>query len=214
MAFQRLFEKQELLASLLRSLEIAFISSTLSILIASFAAWRVEKFKDRFVSFTLHLSMALPEIVLGLSLLLTYSMVGLELGKISVALAHASFTYAFATLVIRSHAQNLDSRIFEASKDLGAKSWQTALKITMPLFTSSLLSAFLLCMTLSLDDYLISAFTSGAGQDTLPMRIYGLLRYGFGPELKAISLLLFASSLCFVAIGLPLSLKKLNKAKN
>ena len=110
--------------------------------------------------------------------------------------------------MIRSHSQNLDPKIFEAAKDLGANSFQSLIRITIPLFTTSLLSAFLLCMTLSLDDYLISAFTSGAGQDTLPMRIYGLLRYGFGPELKAISLILFVVSLTLVCVGIPLSFKK------
>jgi len=207
-AFQKLFAKTELLESLARSLKVALLSSSISILIAALSAWRVEKHKDRFVSFTLTLSMALPEIVLGLSLLLTYSLIGLQLGTLTVALAHASFTYAFATLVIRSHSQNLDPKIFEAAKDLGANSVQSLIRITIPLFTTSLLSAFLLCMTLSLDDYLISAFTSGAGQDTLPMRIYGLLRYGFGPELKAISLILFVVSLTLVCVGLPLSFKK------
>ncbi|MEZ4816270.1 MAG: ABC transporter permease subunit [Bdellovibrionota bacterium] len=207
-AFKKLFAKSELIVSLFRSLKIAFLSSILSLVIAALAAWRVEKHNDRIVSLTLHLSMALPEIVLGLSLLLSYSLIGMNLGNLTVALAHASFTYAFASLVIRSHAQNLDPKIFEAAKDLGATPFQSLVRITTPLFSSSLVSAFLLCMTLSLDDYLISAFTSGAGQDTLPMRIYGLLRYGFGPELKAVTLLLFGTSLIFVAVGLPLSMGK------
>jgi spermidine/putrescine transport system permease protein len=205
-SFQKLAAKSELIESLWRSLKIALGSSLISLIIASLAAWRVEKHKDKAVAFTLHLSMALPEIVLGLSLLLSYSLVGIQLGNITVALAHASFTYAFATLVIRSHAQNLDPKLFEAAKDLGATPFQSLIRVSMPLFASSLISAFLLCMTLSLDDYLISAFTSGAGQDTLPMRIYGLLRYGFGPELKAITLLLFSTSLVCVAVGLPLSM--------
>ncbi len=208
MALQKLFKKTELLNSLVRSLKIAFMSSTLALAVAALSAWRVEKHRDRFVSFSLHLSMAIPEIVLGLSLLMSYSLIGLELGTLSVVLAHASFTYAFATLVIRSHAQNLDPKIFEAARDLGATPLQSLLRVTIPLFASSLLSAFLLSTTLSLDDYLISAFTSGAGQDTLPMRIYGLLRYGFGPELKAVSLLLFSTSLLLVAIGLPLAFRK------
>ena len=207
-AFQKLFAKTELLDSLLRSLKIALLSSSIALCVAALSAWRVEKHHDKFVTFTLTLSMALPEIVLGLSLLLTFSIIGLQLGTLTVALAHASFTYAFATIVIRSHSQNLNPKIFEAAKDLGANSFQSLIRITIPLFTTSLLSAFLLCMTLSLDDYLISAFTTGAGQDTLPMRIYGLLRYGFGPELKAISLILFIVSLTVVIIGLPLSFKK------
>lgn len=209
-SFQKLAAKSELIESLWRSLKIALSSSLISLLIASLAAWRVEKHQDKVVSFTLHLSMALPEIVLGLSLLLSYSLIGIELGNLTVALAHASFTYAFASLVIRSHAQNLDPKLFEAAKDLGATPFQSLIRVSIPLFASSLVSAFLLCMTLSLDDYLISAFTSGAGQDTLPMRIYGLLRYGFGPELKAITLVLFSTSLVCVAIGLPLSMMRKN----
>lgn len=205
-SFQKLASKSQIIESLWRSLKIALSSSLISLTIASLAAWRVEKHKDQAVAFTLHLSMALPEIVLGLSLLLSYSLVGLQLGNLTVALAHASFTYAFATLVIRSHAQNLDPKLFEAAKDLGATPLQSLMRVSIPLFASSLISAFLLCMTLSLDDYLISAFTSGAGQDTLPMRIYGLLRYGFGPELKAITLLLFGTSLLCVGVGLPLTM--------
>lgn len=207
-SFGKLAAKSELIESLWRSLKIALSSSAISLGIASLAAWRVEKHKDKVVAFTLHLSMALPEIVLGLSLLLSYSLVGVQLGNVTVALAHASFTYAFASLVIRSHAQNLDPKLFEAAKDLGATPFQSLIRVSIPLFASSLISAFLLCMTLSLDDYLISAFTSGAGQDTLPMRIYGLLRYGFGPELKAVTLILFSTSLLCVAIGLPLSVAR------
>lgn len=212
-SFSKLAAKSELIESLFRSLKIAFSSSLIALLIAGLAAWRVEKHKDKVVSYTLHLSMALPEIVLGLSLLLSYSLIGIRLGNLTVALAHASFTYAFATLVIRSHAQNLDPKIFEAAKDLGATPLQSLIRVTAPLFSSSLISAFLLCMTLSLDDYLISAFTSGAGQDTLPMRIYGLLRYGFGPELKAITLLLFGTSLVCVVLGLPLALRRQKRTR-
>lgn len=212
LAFSKLFTKSEIIESLWRSLEIALLSSLLALAIAAGAAWRVEKHKDKFISMTLLFSMALPEIVLGLSLLMSYSIIGLQLGTLSVALAHASFTYAFATLIIRSHAQNLDPKIFEAAKDLGATPLQSLIRVTLPLFASSLVSAFLLCMTLSLDDYLISAFTSGAGQDTLPMRIYGLLRYGLGPELKAVTLVLFSASLLCVGIGLPLAMQKNKRA--
>jgi ABC-type spermidine/putrescine transport system permease subunit II len=207
-AFRKLFSRNELIDSLLRSLKIAFLSATLAVFIACVAAWRVEKHQDRLVARSLHLSMALPEIVLGISLLMAFSLIGIRLGSLTVTLAHASFSYAYATLIIRSHTQNLDPKIFEAAKDLGATPSQRLFKISLPLFSSSLIAAFLLSATLSLDDYLIAVFTTGAGQDTLPMRIYGLMRYGFGPELKAISLLLFSTSLVFVLIGLKVFLKK------
>ncbi len=212
MAFEKLFQRDDILSALTRSLKIAFMSSVLAIIIASLAAWRSEIHKDNFVAFTLTLSMALPEIVVALALLLSFSMIKLPLGMLSLALAHASFSYAFATLIIRSHCQNFDLRVFEAAKDLGANFFQRVWRVTIPLFLTSLLSAFLLCMTLSLDDYLISAFTSGAGQETLPMKIMGLLRYGFAPELNAVSLMLFLTSFVIVSVGVVIALQKRRKS--
>jgi putrescine transport system permease protein len=138
--------------------------------------------------------LVMPEIVMGLSLLLLFIAIGLDRGFWTVAIAHITFTSAFAAVVVQSRLATFDRSLEEAAMDLGATPARAFLLVTLPNIAPAMAAAFLLAFTLSLDDLVIASFTSGPGATTLPMRIYSQVRLGVTPEINAISSLLIGAA--------------------
>ncbi len=127
----------------------------------------------------------------------------LELGLFTMILAHVTFQIPFVTIVVRSRLADLDPAIEEAARDLGANVWQTFRHVTLPMMFPGILAGALLAFTLSLDDFVVSFFTSGPGSTTLPILIYSSVKRGVTPEINALStLLLLASILGTVSVML------------
>lgn len=152
----------------------------------------------------LNLPMVLPEIVLGLALLVWFVFLKISLGLVSVTLAHTTFTFSYVTLILIARLKALDPTLEEVSADLGGTPWKTFRKVTLPLLVPALVSGGLLSFTLSFDDFLITFFTAGVGSDTLPVRIYSMMRFGITPEINAIS-----ASLVFMTLLASLLIFKL-----
>ena len=144
-------------------------------------------------SLVLHAPLVMPEVILGLALLLVFVAFDIDRGRITVILAHAAFTTCFVTVIVRARLAGVDPALEEAARDLGATPFAAFRDTVMPLLAPALASGFLLAFTLSLDDLVIASFTSGPGATTLPMRIYSQVRLGVTPEINALSTLVLCA---------------------
>lgn len=209
--FIKAFQNEELVLSIMNSVFIAFCTSSITTLLALIMSYALQdqniqllhKWRSLF-----YLPLMLPEIVIGISLLLWFVFIHLTLGKSSLLLSHVSFTLPYAVVILTLGIEGMDPRLLEAAKDLGANSNKIFTLVTLPLLKPSLLGIFLLSFVISFDDFLISYFTAGAGNDTLPMKLYSLMRYGLSSELKAISTLILSLSLIVTFVLFKLSMKQ------
>ena len=188
------------------SLKIALSTATTSVVLGSFAAVAITRFK-RFPGRTLMTGMVnsplvMPEVIIGLSLLLMLVSVQRatgfpERGMMTIWLGHSLLGMAYATVVVVSRLQEMNPQLEEAGLDLGAKPWQVFFLITLPLISQALVAAWLLTFTLSLDDVVLSAFLSGPGSTTLPITIFSRARLGLNPTVNAVATL----TVLFVSAG-------------
>jgi putrescine transport system permease protein len=189
--YSALLSDAQMLESARISLVVALASASLATFVgtlAAFALVRYERMKARALfSFAIHAPLVLPEVILGLSLLLVFVALGIERGLLTVIFAHATLTMCFATVVVRARLATFDRTLEEAASDLGATPAAVMRHVTLPLIAPAIVSAFLLAFTLSLDDLVIASFTSGPGATTLPMRIYSQVRLGVTPQVNALS---------------------------
>ena len=196
-AYAGLPENASLLSALLASLQIALASALVATLLGTLAALalvRAGRFLGRGVFTTLvYVPLVLPEVVTGLSLLLLFVAIDLDRGKASVAIAHVTLTMSFVTLVVQARLVGLDWTLEDAARDLGASPLRAFLTVTLPLAAPAILAGFLLAFTLSLDDLVLSSFTSGPGSTTLPMYVFGQARRGVSPDINAVSTLLIVA---------------------
>ena len=189
-----LLSDEQMLASALTSLEVAALSAIAATVLGTLAAFSLERFgafrtRSVFVG-AIYAPLVMPEVILGLSLLLLFVALGVSRGFWTIVAGHATFTMCFATVVIRARLADMDRSLEEAAMDLGASPVVAFLRVTLPLAAPALVSAFALAFILSLDDLVIASFTSGPGSTTLPMRIYSAVRLGVSPEINAMSSLL------------------------
>jgi len=196
-----LTQDREMIASLWLSLKIAFFTACGSVLLGTAAAFSLVKYR-RFSGRTLFAGMVsaplvMPEVIVGLSLLLMLVSMQRWLGfpargALTIGLGHLLIGLAYATVVIRARLQDMNPQLEEAAMDLGARPAQVFRLITLPLITPSLLSAWLLTFTLSLDDVVLSAFLSGPGATTMPLVIFSRARLGLNPSINAVATVIIA----------------------
>ncbi|MDO8410208.1 MAG: ABC transporter permease [Phenylobacterium sp.] len=192
--YASLFQNQQLLAAAWVTLRVAFVSATLATILGALAALglvRAGRFRGRtlFSSMT-YAPLVMPEVILGLSLLLLFVSVGLPRGFWTVTIAHTTLTLCYATVVVQARLVSFDEALEEAARDLGAPPWKAFVLVTLPNIAPAVAAAWMLAFTLSLDDLVIASFTTGPGATTLPIRIYSAVRLGVSPEINAISTLL------------------------
>jgi putrescine transport system permease protein len=198
--YGELFSNDSLLNAAWLSLRIAMVNATFAVIfgtLAAFALNRYRRFRGR-TGFELLLTapLVMPDVIIGLSLLLLFvsmeQIIGWPAGRgfTTISIAHITFSLAYAAVVIRGRIGQLDPQLEEAAMDLGAKPFKVFLRITLPLLTPALISAWLLAFTLSLDDLVIASFVSGPGATTLPMWIYSSVRLGVTPEVNALATLM------------------------
>ena len=199
-------EDREMLQGLWLSLRIAFFTACGSVVMGTLAASALVKYR-RFTGRTLFSGMVnaplvMPEVVVGLSLLLMLvsiqRAIGFpERGMLTIWLGHLLLGMAYATVVVQARLQDLNPQLEEAAMDLGARPWQVFTLITLPMISQSLMSAWLLTFTLSLDDVVLSAFLSGPGATTMPLVIFSRARLGLNPSVNAVATIIVV----IVAIG-------------
>lgn len=196
-----LLHDRQLLEALWVTLRVGVISATLATLLGTLAAVapaRSGHFRGRALfSGMIYAPLVLPEVILGLSLLLLFIAFGAPRGFWTVTLAHTTLTLCYATVVVQARLASVDPTLEEAAQDLGCTPFEAFLKVTLPLIAPAVAAAWMLALTLSFDDLVIASFTSGPGATTLPMRLYSQIRLGVDPKINAVSTLLILA----VALG-------------
>jgi spermidine/putrescine transport system permease protein len=211
-----LSQNEELLDSARNSLLVGLIATAAATIIGTTTALAMERYKFRFkIAFdaNLYLPIVIPEIVMGISLLLFFNQAlfpflqtvfGLRLttGLHTITLAHIAFDIPFVYVIVRARLADFDRTLEEAAQDLGADEWKTFQRVTLPLLMPGIIGGALLAFTLSLDDYLITVFTKGVQEQTMPLYIYSLVRRGVTPEINALSTALLIGSIGLVGLSL------------
>jgi putrescine transport system permease protein len=178
------------------TLRVGLISATAATvlgLLAAVALVRAGRFRGRALfSGMIYAPLVMPEVILGLSLLLLFVALGLPRGFWTVTASHTTVALCYATVVIQARLSSFDRSLEEAAQDLGCPPLVAFLKVTLPGIAPAVAAAWMLAFTLSLDDLVIASFTSGPGATTLPMRLYSQVRLGVNPEINAVSTLLIA----------------------
>jgi putrescine transport system permease protein len=203
--YGELLRNEQILSAAWLSLQIAATSATLATVLgalAGFALARLGRFRGRAAcAGVLAAPLVLPEVVLGLALLLLF--VSLEQatgwpagrGALTIATAHVTFTLAYVAVVVQARLARFDRSLEEAALDLGARPTKAFCTITLPLIAPALLAGWLLAFTLSLDDLVVASFVSGPGASTLPIVVFSKVRLGLSPEVNALASLVVAAVL-------------------
>ena len=200
--YAQLFQDSVLLTSLFNTLSIALISAAVSTLIAVPAAIGLLAMKRRHASVIQNfgnIPMLNPDIVTGIILMLLLSS-AMKLGYVSILLAHITFNIPYVLLSVLPSLKKVNISIFEAARDLGAGSLYAFMKVVLPEIMPGILSGFFMAITLSMDDFVVTYFTRGAGIDTLSTLVYGQLKRGIKPEMYALSSVIFITVLLALVV--------------
>ena len=202
--YQSLFADSYVWQSAIRSLFLAITAASIATLIGTFASinlFRYQFFAKNYLYGLIFMLILVPDIILGISLLILFNLAYIPLGFFSLLIAHITFCIPFVVLTLYSRFYNIDSNLVHAARDLGASEWQIYRKILLPLLAPAILAAFLLSFTLSLDDVVISYFVAGPSYEILPLKIFSMVRSGVNPEINALCSLLFIVTLILVIIA-------------
>ena len=189
-----LFQDQQMLDAIWVTVRIGLVSATLATILGTLAALaltRTGRFRGRLLfSGMIYAPLVMPEVILGLALLLLFVALGLPRGIWTVTVGHTTMTLCYATVVVQARLSSFDRSLEEAALDLGRTPFQAFFAVILPNIAPAIAAAWMLAFTLSLDDLVIASFTSGPGSTTLPMRIYSQVRLGVNPQINAVSTLL------------------------
>ena len=205
MWYEKVFSNHSLLDPLLISAGVGAVSSLIAVALGCAAALSLVRgrFPGRDLLYGVFIApLIMPELVLGISSLVLFVTVGLPLGPLAMTIAHGTFCFAYALVLIRNRLETFDMRLEEAALDLGASPLQVMIKITLPLCLPGLIAAWLTAFAMSFDDFLVSFFTAGVGSDTLPMKLYSLVKFGMNPQTYALSSIILGVTILFLLASL------------
>ena len=216
--YEKALNNDTLVEALVNSLTIAALATVASLVIGAMAAIMLWRFRFRLkgvVDGTISLPIIVPEICLGVAMLIFFAWIEwpnnliwpLNLGAITIA--HITFCFPFVTMVVRSRLASFNKEEEEAAKDLGASDWQAFKDVLLPHMRPSLVAGALLAFTLSLDDFVITFFTSGPDTITFPVKVYSMVRFSVTPEVNAASTILIVLTVVLTAIALRLQGKNI-----
>ncbi|AZI14415.1 spermidine/putrescine ABC transporter permease PotC [Avibacterium paragallinarum] len=202
--YERLFNNDTLIQAAFHSVTIAFFAATLATIVGGLTAIALYRYRFRgkqAVSGMLFIVMMSPDIVMAVSLLALFMIVGISLGFWSLLLAHITFCLPYVVVTVFSRLKGFDSKMLEAAKDLGASEVTILRKIILPLALPAIVSGWLLSFTISLDDVVVSSFVSGVSYEILPLKIFSLVKTGVTPEVNALASIMIIFSLSLVILS-------------
>ncbi len=191
------------------SIGVAVVSGLLSTVIGTLGAIALKwySFKSKkYLQLLTVLPLVVPDIIIGVSLLIMFASIHWRLGLLTIFIAHTTFNIPYVLFIVMARLEEFDYSVVEAAYDLGATERQAFQKVILPMLFPAIISGFLMAVTLSFDDFVITFFVAGPGSSTLPLRIYSMIRLGVSPVINALSVILIALS-----IVLTISTKKLQK---
>ena len=203
--YDKLFHNQDMLLAAGNSLLIGLTASAVATVLGTMAGMAMYRYRPRLLSILVLAPIAIPEILMGVSLLIFFVLLNLTLGLVSVALAHIAFCIGFVAIVVRSRLAGMDESLTEAARDCGASPFNAFRYVTLPLIMPGVIAGALMAFTLSIDDFVITFFTAGAGTVTLPLQIYSMIKIAVTPEVNAVSTLLMLLTLALIIVASKLS---------
>lgn len=200
--YQAVFEDTRLIGIVLNTLLVALLSALIATIVGTFGAiyiYYTRKMKTRRVLLSLNnILMVSPDVIIGASLLILFTLIGFSLGFASVLLAHVAFSIPIVVLMVLPRLYEMKDSMISAAQDLGANSWQVISRILLPSITPGILSGFFMAFTYSLDDFVVTFFVTGNGFSTLAVEIYSRARRGVSLEINALSALMFLFTLVLI----------------
>jgi spermidine/putrescine transport system permease protein len=210
--YARLLREPEIWAAARNTLLIAVGVTLVALVLGTTSALALHRFSRTRLQkahYTLiYMPLVVPEILMGISLLMAFVAAGVRLGMGTIFLAHVTFCVSYVALVVLGRLQDFDFSIVEAAQDLGAGPWATARRVLLPMLAPGLAAGGLLAFTLSVDDFVITFFVAGPGATTLPIRVYSMIKHGATPLINALSTLLLLLTLAIVFVSQRLSRSK------
>jgi spermidine/putrescine transport system permease protein len=213
--YRAMFADRQVMNALRNSIIVAVAATAVSTVVGTMLAIALERYRFRgraALDGLAYVPIIIPDVTMAVMLLIFFFQVfglfnpllglGLTFGLGTITLAHIAFNISFVAVVVRARLGQFDSRLEEAASDLYATRLQTFRKVTLPLIAPGVAGGALLAMTLSLDDVVVTQFVSGAGSDTLPVYVFGMVRRGVTPLINAVSTLMLTASMILVAISL------------
>jgi putrescine transport system permease protein len=209
----KLFANTQVINAAILSLEIALVSATVATVLGTMAGIALARFR-RFRGRTLFSGfvtapLIMPEVITGISMLMLFILMGQYIGWpgkrgfTTVTIAHITFSLTFVTTIVQSRLSSMDISIEEAAMDLGSKPWQVLKDVTLPIIAPAIMSGWLLAFTISLDDVVITNFTTGPGATTLPILIWSKVKLGVTPDINALaSLIIIVVGICVGIAGI------------
>lgn len=200
--YELLFRDRNIWHALGNTMQVAVGATLAAVVLGTLAALALSRYKGKIQSAhygLLYTHLVLPDILMGISLLLFFISIGLRQSLFTVFLAHTTFCVSYVAMAVLGRLEDFDNNLLEAARDLGATPWQTFWKVQFPLLLPGIIAGGLLSFTLSIDDFVITFFVSGTGSDTLPVKIYGMIKRSPNlPEINALSSLMMCVTLLAV----------------
>ncbi|MCF7838130.1 MAG: ABC transporter permease [Candidatus Marinimicrobia bacterium] len=209
--YRQLFHDRAVWDALRNTLIVALVSTTAAMGLGTTAAFALHRYRSRLQLWhygLVYAPLVIPDILMGMSLLLFFVSLRLPLGLLSITLAHITFCISYVAMVVLARLQDFDFSLIEAALDLGASRWTAIRHVLLPLLAPGVLAGGLLAFTLSVDDFVITFFVAGPGSTTLPIYIYSMIKHGSPPMINALSVILLALTFIVVMLSQHLTEKR------
>ena len=214
--YGKLFQNDQIMNAALLSLKIALISATIATILGTMAGISLARFKSfrgrTVFSGFITAPLIMPEVITGISMLMLFILMAQwigwpgQRGFTTVTIAHITFSMTYVATIIQSRLSSTDVSVEEAAMDLGAKPWQVLRDVTLPIISPAIASGWLLAFTISLDDVVISSFTTGPGSTTLPILIWSKVKLGVTPDINALAtIIILIVTTCVIVAGILMS---------
>ena len=206
-----LFGNEVLLRAFQNSLIVATTTTALSVVIGTSAAWLLYRYRfpaQQTLGLLIFIPMVMPEVLMGVSLLVLFVSLGIPLGYTTLIIAHTTFCFPFVLVGVQARLQGIDPSLEEAAMDLGATPLKAFWLVIIPYLLPAIVAGALMSFTLSFDEYIVTIFTSGADSQTLPLKVYGMVRVGLNPQLNALSTMFIAATAVLVIASQVFTRKK------
>jgi spermidine/putrescine transport system permease protein len=203
--YRLLLTDQALLEATFNSLIVAGLSTVISLILGVMGALGIERLSARYQTAfdgMILLPLIIPEIMMGVALMLLFVTVRLPLSLVTVVIGHVVFNLPLVMVIVRARLRKLDPRLIEAARDLGAGTLQVFRRVTEPMIRPAVIGAGLMALTVSLDDFIVTFFLAGPGAGTLPLRVYSMIKAGISPEINALSAVMVLASMGLITISL------------
>lgn len=202
MWYAKLFENKTLIGAFQNSLIVASVTTVLATALGTVGAWMLYRYRfpfQRMIGLLIFIPMVMPEVLMGVSLLVEFvNLLKIPLGYTTLIIAHTTFCFPFVLVGVQARLQGLDPFLEEAALDLGATPARAFWLVIVPYLMPAIVSGALMAFTLSLDEYIVTVFTTGAQSQTLPLKVYGMAKVGLNPQLNALSTIFVVATIIIV----------------